>query len=375
MPIIASDALHETHPSLDRAGLTPFADVTAGTRTPSIDDAVACGASGGSGHPRRANRAFLREHNDLVTAKHRPLGPHAISSAAAATTRRIETRPRSEFRHSAGVSSVETTRLAFGLVAAPDGAVVAAFDELAAWMRAHAAVDLERRTATTYQGLAASVRDGSSDVAWLPPVAYAWLAEAVTPIGSVVRAGRTSYSAALVVRRDDERIASLADLKGTRAGWVDPWSAAGYVVPRIELARAGVDPTSAFVSETFHGTHRDALLALARGDCDVAGTYARSPEGDEATTEGGWSGIEELDARVLAVFGSIPTDVIAVRRNLAPASYERFVEALRQVAADATARALLHAVFGGDELHEGLEPGHDALRRAFERATANGLFD
>ncbi len=168
-------------------------------------------------------------------------------------------------------------------------------------------------------------------MAWLPPVAYAWLAEAVTPLGSIVRAGNTSYSAALLVRKD-AKIASLSDLAGTRAGWVDPWSAAGYVVPRIELARAGIDPTTSFRAEAFHGTHRDALLALARGDCDVAGTYARPHAGDATSIEGAWTDLDvEVEVRVLATFGSIPPDVIAARRNLAPASCERVFEALRRV--------------------------------------------
>jgi len=35
----------------------------------------------------------------------------------------------------------------------------------------------------------------------------------------------------------------------------------------------------------------------------------------------------------------------------------------------------VRAVFGGDELREGVEADHAALRSAFERATANGLFD
>ena len=270
--------------------------------------------------------------------------------------------------------SSHVTRLVFGLVAtSPESEASAPFDELAAWMRAHGGVDLGRKTAPTYQALAASVRDGSSDVAWLPPVAYAWLAEAVNPIGSIVREGRTTYSAAIVVR-EDSKVESLADLSGTRAGWVDPWSAAGFVVPRIELARAGMDPAATFQSEAFFGTHRDVLLALLRGACDVAGTYARVPEAREDEVEGGWSKLG-VRVRVLATYGPIPTDVIAVRRNLAPDSYERVLGAFRAACADETGSALVRAVFGGDELHEGLEPGHDALRRAYERALANGLFD
>jgi phosphate/phosphite/phosphonate ABC transporter binding protein len=272
-------------------------------------------------------------------------------------------------------SSPDITRLVFGLVTAlPEREASAPFDALAAWMLAHTGVEVERKTAPSYQELAASMREGTSDVAWLPPVAYAWLAEAVNPVGSIVREGRTSYSSALVVA-EDSKLEALADLRETRAGWVDPWSAAGFVVPRLELARAGMDPQATFKTETFYGNHRDALLALMKGACDVSATFARTPEDGEPTTEGGWSKLEDVRVRVLATFGPIPTDVIVVRRNLAPTSYERILAAFREACSDAAARPLVRAVFGGDELREGIEPGHDSLRRAYERAMANGLFD
>lgn len=262
------------------------------------------------------------------------------------------------------MASAVLTRLSFGLVQTKrSGDVLERFDELAAFMRARGLVDLTGRAVTSYKELAASVRDGSSDVAWLPPVVYAWLAEAVTPIGSIVREGETAYSCALVVR-EDSSIRSVDGLERVRAGWVDPWSAAGYVVPRLELARRGILPERAFASESFHDGHREALAALARGDCDVAGVY-----------QGAWSGMEDVRVRVLATFGPIPTDVIAVRRNLAPRDYERVREAFRAASSDDEGRALLRAVFGGEELREDLAEGHVALRLAYESGVAQGLFD
>lgn len=262
------------------------------------------------------------------------------------------------------MASPSVTGLVFGLVAtAQNHQAEAQFEALAAWMREHAALDLKRNAATTYYDLASSVRDGSSDVAWLPPVAYAWLAEAVTPLGSIVRDGKTGYASALVVPQGSG-IESLGELRGTRAGWVDPWSAAGYVVPRIELARSGIDPATFFESESFYGTHRQALVALRRGDCDVAGTYV-----------GAWSELEGMNVRVLGTFGEIPADVVAVRRNLAPAPYEQALAAFRAACSDPAAKPLVRAVFGGDELHEGIQAGHATLRHAYERAVASGLFD
>ena len=271
---------------------------------------------------------------------------------------------------------MSTTRLVFGLVAAPEQKdASASFDRLAAWLGEHDDLALERKAWPTYRALADSVREGKTDVAWLPPVVYSWIAEGVTPLGCIARGGNTSYSAALIVAAAS-KLVTLPDLRGAkaRAGWVDPWSAAGYVVPRIELARAGIDPTTTFASETFHGTHRDALLALTRGDCDVVGTYARIREGEEEHS-GAWSEIEDLRVRVLTTFGSIPGDVIAARRNLGPTDYESVAAAFRHASTDPEGRKLLNALFGGEELRQGIEAGHEALRLAFENATAKGLFD
>lgn len=264
--------------------------------------------------------------------------------------------------------------LSFGLVVSPRATdTVARFDALAAWMK-DKGLELTARPAASYKDLVASVRESTSDLAWLPPVAYAWLAEAITPIGSLVRDGAMTYSAALVVR-EGSSLKALSDLRGVRAGWVDPWSAAGYVVPRLELARKGIDPASAFSSETFYGSHRDALLALGKKECDVVGTYARTPKDAGDATEGAWKEIDDLRVHVLATFRSIPGDVIAARRNLGPQEFEAAQRAFKDAFADEDARKLAKELFGGSELHDGVDRGHDKLRRAYETGIANGLFD
>jgi phosphate/phosphite/phosphonate ABC transporter binding protein len=266
----------------------------------------------------------------------------------------------------------EPTRLVFGL-AMPSASQEAAMDQLSAWMREHASVELERRSSARYEELGKQVRERTVDVAWLSPAVYARLAEAVTPLGCILRDGVATYDSALVVREASE-LRNVLDLVDVRAGWVDPWSAAGYVVPRIEIARAGVDLGKAFKSEKHFGSHREVVLALQRGDCDVAATYARARCEDKAI-EGAWSEIEGLKVRVLATYGPIPADVLVVRRNLEPEPFERVFAAFKAACADDATRPLMRAVFNGDSMREGVEPGHDQLRRAIERATVNGLFD
>lgn len=251
--------------------------------------------------------------------------------------------------------------------------VVAKVDEMLAWMTTQLDAKIERRDSKSYEALAQDVRDGKVDIAWLPPIVYLRLAESVVPLGSFLRGGHAAYEAALVVKKDS-RIKAIEGLRSTRAGWVDPWSAAGFVLPRVKLALLGVDPRTVFRTETFHGSHRVALQALIDGACDVVGTYARADDQGEITA-GAWSEIEGAEVRVLATFGAIPPDVLAARKGLPDADRERILDVLRLATKEDRARGILKAIFGGDELREGLANGYDALQSALDMATARGLFD
>ena len=199
------------------------------------------------------------------------------------------------------------------------------------------------------------------------------LGEVVTPIGSILRGGASAYEAALIVPASSN-VRTIDDLRGTRAGWVDRWSAAGFVLPRVKLALLGVDPRTLFRTETFHGSHRSAIKALLDGACDVAGTYARG-DADGNVTTGGWSEIDGADVRVLTTFGAIPPDVLAVRTAIAERIRDKAFAAFRDACAKEETRALVRDVFGGDDLTEGLAPGYDALQKALDTATSRGIFD
>lgn len=272
------------------------------------------------------------------------------------------------------MAAVTARRIVFGLVVPSAGSdLPARVDGLAKMLGAHAGLEVEHYDAAGYETLATEVRAGRVDVAWLPPIVYVRLADVVTPIGSILRGGRSAYEAALVVK-SDSRIKTIDGLRNTRAGWVDPWSAAGFVLPRVKLALLGVDPRTVFRTETFHGSHRAAMQALADGACDVAGTYARSDDKGKVIA-GAWSEIEGAEVRVLATFGAIPPDVIAVRRGFPEEDRVKILEALRAACAEEATRAVLREIFNGDELREGLVSGYDALKSALDMATARGLFD
>ncbi|MBX3262342.1 MAG: phosphate/phosphite/phosphonate ABC transporter substrate-binding protein [Labilithrix sp.] len=271
------------------------------------------------------------------------------------------------------MSAPPLPKIVFGLVVPPAGSGLGErVDRLASWMSERLGIPIERRDAASYEALADDVREGRTDVAWLPPIVYLRLGDAVTPLGSILRGGAAAYEAALIVRASS-KIRTIDALRGTRAGWVDRWSAAGFVLPRVKLAILGEDPRTLFRTETFHGSHRSAIQALLEGACDVAGTYAQADE-EGNVSAGAWSEIDGADVRVLATFGAIPPDVLAVRTAVADRIRDKAFGAFKDACSDASTRDLIRGVFGGDDLTEGLAPGYDTLQKALDVATARGIF-
>src|SRR3954467_12761910 len=128
------------------------------------------------------------------------------------------------------MSSSSPSRIVFGLVVPSTGSgIEERIDAIGEQMGEHMGIPIQRRDAASYEALAADVREGRTDVAWLPPIVYLRLGKEVTPLGNLVRRGTATYDAALIVR-EESKIHSIDGLRGMRAGWVDRWSAAGFVL-------------------------------------------------------------------------------------------------------------------------------------------------
>lgn len=246
-------------------------------------------------------------------------------------------------------------------------------DKLLRWTNKHGGVDLALGEASTYEELAKQVKKRRIDVAWLPPIVRVRLGNDVTALGSILRDGRVTYETALIVRKDS-KVKSIAQLRDGRAGWVDRWSAAGFVLPRVNLALFGIDARKFFRSETFYGSHRAVIEALVKGECDVVGTYAQADV--KGKVKGGaWSEVDGAEIRVLATFGAIPPDVIATRSDLSEAHASAVRDAFRAASTDDTGRKLLGAVFGGETFVEDMSKSYESLARALDMASARGLFE
>ncbi|HZW76250.1 MAG TPA: PhnD/SsuA/transferrin family substrate-binding protein [Caldimonas sp.] len=169
---------------------------------------------------------------------------------------------------------------------------------------------------------------------------------------------------------------TLAQLKGKRVAWVDPLSASGYVLPRIQLAARGLDPRILFKNERFYLSHEASVRAVVDRQADVAGTYARLDH-DGSILRGSWSQVERAEGviTVIATFGAVPPDVTAARLDVDPALRDRVSRALIAMSFDEIGAPLVRDVFGVDEFRPWEPADYEALRVAMADAAARGLLD
>ena len=82
--------------------------------------------------------------------------------------------------------------------------------------------------------------------------------------------GQPLYRSALIVPETDRDTRALSDLKGRVFAYADPDSNSGFLVPRFELIRQGLDPDRFFRKTFFTGGHRNSIEAVAVGLADGA---------------------------------------------------------------------------------------------------------
>jgi len=249
--------------------------------------------------------------------------------------------------------------------------------EWVTWIGERARVALSTKFLDSYASLAQRIRDESIDVAWLPPVVYVALerAKVVEPLVSNHRAGQAAFHGVLLVH-SAATMHTLDGLRGTKVAWVDPCSASGYVMPRIQLAMLGVDPRKVFDEEVFTGSHDESVRAVAEGDVDVAATFARV-DGAGNVTAGSWSQMDGMRSRVrvLWTFSAIPSDVIVARAGYPRELRERVADALVASTNDKAALPLARRLFGVEEFRRGHMRSYASFRRMIEKASTGNLID
>jgi phosphate/phosphite/phosphonate ABC transporter binding protein len=227
----------------------------------------------------------------------------------------------------------------------------------------------------SYNHVAQRLHHREIDLAWLSPIPLISLTgnQRAIPLVSLLRDQLVHYRCALIVPSGGG-ITSLEQLRGKRGAWVDRLSAAGYVLPRIELASHGVNQAD-LRGEKFFGSHDAVVRAVASRRADFGATFARIARNGEVT--GAWSRTPGLSRSidVLHTFAEIPPDAIAARPDLDRTVREKLLEALFAMTQSPKDRALVGDALGADSFHPPEHTMYDAMRTTVFDAFKRGFLD
>jgi phosphonate transport system substrate-binding protein len=183
----------------------------------------------------------------------------------------------------------------------------------------------------SYAEVQEAARTGAAHVVWAPPLVAIELEDAglVSIELCCTRGGQVAYHAALFTRHAS-RIDGLSDLRGAHVAWVDTHSSAGYLVPRMRIAAAGLDPATLFARESFLRTHERVACAVLDGEADAGATYLSLDPVTSRPMSAGWleAGAGINGAFIIATAGPIPSDAIVLSRSLSPDEKAAIVERL-----------------------------------------------
>lgn len=251
------------------------------------------------------------------------------------------------------------------------------FAQFAAMLGKRIHGEVELFEAASYEDLTTAVVSRYVDVAWVPPIPFVSLARlrAVVPLVQLRRGGSNAFRSALVVR-DASPIRGIADLVGKRAAWVDRYSASGFAMPRMELARLGFDLRTAFASQRFFHSHEAVVRAVTMGIADFGATYA-GVASDGRVARGPWlfEGDASPSLRVVAFLGDIPGDVVAARAGTPEGVHGRMRDALLRVSSNRTSKLLARGAFGVDEFCAFDSSGYADFEHRVRDAAQQGLLD
>ncbi len=177
-----------------------------------------------------------------------------------------------------------------------------------------------------------------------------------------VRYGSPYYKGEIIAGVDTG-ITKLADIAGKTMCWVDAASTSGYIVPRVMLKAAGVDPDTDLAQQVEAGSHNNVVLSVYRGDCDAGAVYvdARGNVADE---------YPDVNDKVIVIAESaeIPNDGLQFIEDFPADLKTRIVEAFKEIMATEEGAAAMKLSYQWAEVIEKDDTFYDGFRATLSAA-------
>ncbi len=238
--------------------------------------------------------------------------------------------------------------------------IIASGEEIAEMLSELTGLEIEANVATSYAAVVEAMGAGNAHVGWLNTFGYVLANEryGVDVALATLRFGQPFYTGQIIANADSG-ISSLTDIAGKTMCYVDPLSTSGYIIPRIELAAAGVDVDALESQEA--GSHPNVVTAVYNGDCDAGATYvdARTAVAEQ---------FPDVNEKVIVVAESseIPNDTVSFARDVPEEIRTQIVEGLLQIAQTEEGLAALEQVYEIEGFTEVDDSFYDEFRTVLD---------
>lgn len=165
-----------------------------------------------------------------------------------------------------------------------------------------------------------AMKNKKLDVLLVSPMSYFQAKQriAIEPLVTTTSMGNEAYRTVFITKKDNDKINTLEDLKGTNFAFVDPASSSGYLYPKYEIVtKLNLDqakleePNYFFKTVAYSGKHDSSVMGVAKGDYEaaaVAGQVLQSM--DDAGL------VKKDELKIIDETQDIPNAAYVIRKDL-----------------------------------------------------------
>jgi len=240
--------------------------------------------------------------------------------------------------------------------------IIASADVIADLLSEKTGYVIKGNVATSYSAVIEAMGTGKAHMGTLATFAYI-LANQKYGVECAlvsVRYGRPYYDGQIIAGADTG-ITKLEDLKGKTMCWVDATSTSGYIIPRVMLKAAGVDPDTDLAQQIEAGSHDSVALAVYSGDCDAGATYVDVRD----KIEDDYPDVKEKTI-VVAISPEIPNDGLQFIKDFPPEMKEKIVKAFLEIMATEEGVTTMGKAYGWEEVVEKDDSFYDDFRAVLD---------
>ncbi|MFD2168959.1 phosphate/phosphite/phosphonate ABC transporter substrate-binding protein [Tumebacillus lipolyticus] len=224
-------------------------------------------------------------------------------------------------------------------------------------------IPVEVQVTTNFNGLVEGMAAKKVDVGFLNPINYVFAHDkkkAVKVLLQTERNGADYYRAMFVKRADNKDINKLEDIKGKKVAFVDASSAAGYIYPAVMMKDLKLNPETD-VKPTLAGGHDKAMMALLRGDVDVATVFEDAR--DTILKE-----VPDVKEKLVpfAYSDKIPNDTVSIRNGFSDEFNKKVADAFMKIMKTDEGKKIGKEIYSFDNLVPSDDKNFDPVRKAVE---------